>query len=156
MIGVTHFVAIVLAGSVLLIAPAAEGGTTQGAVKVDCSTTGRAPIKANLTGTWRGDDGGTYWIRQVGTCIWWSGFSGPVDTPTMGRNFSNVLAGSIVLLSSRPYISGYWADVPRGSILSSGTLLLEIRTYSSGKPSRLFKRRYTGGFGGSSWTQSAG
>ena len=41
----------------------------------------------NLTGIWKADDGGTYYIRNISNDIWWLGISGNDD----GSTFSNVL-----------------------------------------------------------------
>jgi hypothetical protein len=35
-----------------------------------------APEKSDLTGRWVCDDGGTYFVRQVGDEVWWTGKSG--------------------------------------------------------------------------------
>jgi hypothetical protein len=100
----------------------------------------------DLTGVWRANDGGTYWIRQIGsTKIWWVGFSGSPDTPTMGRSFSNVFTGTIVGTT----ITGTWVDVPRGTTAGSGTLRLAIKGSTA-----LVKTYSSGGFGGSIWRRS--
>src|SRR5436190_12774748 len=59
----------------------------------------------NLTGRWSGNDGGTYYLRQLGNELWWSGQSGD-----SGQTFSNVYQGTI----RGDQISGRWADVPQG------------------------------------------
>lgn len=41
--------------------------------------------QSSLTGTWRCNDGGTYFVRQVGREIWWLGRS--ADS---GASFTNV------------------------------------------------------------------
>lgn len=108
---------------------------------VFCSTS--QPSSPNISGEWSANDGGTYWIRHIGTCIWWAGFSGPNNTPTMGTSFSNVLFGTTKGTS----IDGLWAEVPRGGILGSGSLQLTARGSKL-----LFKRSQSGsGFGGSLW-----
>jgi hypothetical protein len=33
----------------------------------------------NLTGTWKANDGGTYYIRNIGKDVWWLGTSGNDD-----------------------------------------------------------------------------
>ena len=35
-----------------------------------------------LTGPWYADDGGIYYIRQLGNDIWWNGMSGREDIPS--------------------------------------------------------------------------
>lgn len=73
----------------------------------------------NLTGTWSGNDGGIYYIREVGNDIFWLGVSGSDD----GRgHWSNVFKGII----HGNTIVGSWADVPRGAANGAGTLTLQI------------------------------
>src|SRR5947208_1680212 len=93
-----------------------------GAAEAAGCTTRSAPVAAagrpiNRGGVWSANDGGTYWIRQIGSCLWWAGFSGPVDTPTTGRGFSNVLFGTV---NGDGTLSGYWVDVPRGATTGNG------------------------------------
>jgi hypothetical protein len=88
-----------------------------------------------LTGNWSSNDGGTYYLRQIGNNIWWYGESGDG-----GKRWSNVFRGTI----SGNKIIGHWADVPKGSILGSGEMTLSI---SNG---RLHKISGGENFGGSS------
>jgi hypothetical protein len=90
----------------------------------------------NLTGRWQGNDGGTYYIRQIGNRIWWLG------EDSNGEAWSNVFHGSI----SGNRVSGDWADVPKGSMRQSGTLTLQFTA-----PDRLRAVSQTGGFGGTEW-----
>jgi hypothetical protein len=46
----------------------------------------------NLTGTWKANDGGTYYIRNIGNDFWWLGISSNDD----GKAFSNVLKGKSI------------------------------------------------------------
>ena len=94
---------------------------------------------AQLTGTWHGNDGGTYYIRQIGSEIFWYG-----ENDDVNPHFSNVAhgkahAGTIILS---------WADVPKGETVASGTLVLQIVNNN-----RLQAVRKTGPFGGSLWTR---
>jgi hypothetical protein len=91
----------------------------------------------NLTGQWECNDGGTYFIRQIGNEFWWYGRSR--DT---GATWSNVFSGTI----QNNQIIGRWADVPQGSILSGGQMTLTIVS-----PNELRAVSRTGGFGGSFW-----
>ncbi|MEH1889272.1 MAG: hypothetical protein V7K92_07320 [Nostoc sp.] len=91
----------------------------------------------NLTGKWQANDGGTYYIRQIGNQVWWYGEYSPTNPA-----FSNVFNGTI----NNNQISGNWADVPKGSTLSSGSLQLRIVSYN-----RIEAVSQTGGFGGSVW-----
>jgi hypothetical protein len=93
-----------------------------------------------LTGVWQANDGGTYYLRQIGDVLWWNGMSGGND----GRTFDNVFRGTIT--STTNTIAGEWADVPRGTIMGSGTLGLKIIN-----PTTLQKVSQTGGFGATTW-----
>jgi len=110
----------------------------------DCECAG-----LDLSGTWAGNDGAIYYLRQIGHELWWAGLS--VDSPNgvndlqWGIRFANVFQGQI----SNGMVSGDWADVPRGAILNSGTLTLAVSTNSIQRQSE------TGGFGASSWTRIA-
>jgi len=92
----------------------------------------------SLTGTWKCNDGGTYFIRQDGNELWWFGRS------PNGASFTNVFHGTI----RRDVIEGTWADVPPGSARHSGELILQIRS-----DNRLVRTRQTGTFSGSEWTR---
>ena len=94
-----------------------------------------------LTGIWQANDGGTYYLRQIGSILWWNGMSGGND----GRTFDNVFRGTIT--STTNTIAGEWADVPRGTVMGSGTLGLKIVN-----PTTLQKVTQTGsGFGATTW-----
>ncbi|RUS96528.1 hypothetical protein DSM106972_087150 [Dulcicalothrix desertica PCC 7102] len=92
----------------------------------------------NLTGAWNCNDGGVYFIRQVGNQIWWYG-----QSSDGGQTWSNVFQGTIT--GSR--IIGSWADVPKGSIRGYGEMTLRI---SGGRIQKI-----SGGenFGGSVWSR---
>ncbi|MEH2337517.1 hypothetical protein [Nostoc sp.] len=91
----------------------------------------------NITGKWQANDGGTYYIRQIGNQVWWYGEYSPTNPA-----FSNVFNGTI----NNNQINGNWADVPKGSTLSNGSLQLKIDSYN-----RIEAVSQTGGFGGSVW-----
>ncbi|NJP12340.1 MAG: hypothetical protein HC866_25105 [Leptolyngbyaceae cyanobacterium RU_5_1] len=91
-----------------------------------------------LTGTWKANDGATYYVRQIGDQLWWYGEQNPTQP-----NFSNVFVGTISGIT----ITGNWRDVPKGGANSSGSLKLKIVNFS-----RLEK--ITGSnFSGSVWTR---
>lgn len=75
-----------------------------------------------LTGAWLGDEGGVYYIRHVGDCLWWFGTEIRVLEPgrTGHLGFANVASGRIV--GTR--IDLEWADLPIGDILGGGGLSL--------------------------------
>ncbi len=94
---------------------------------------------ADLTGVWNCDDGGKYYIRQLGNKIWWYGESNP-NSP----GWSNVMYGTL----SGSSINGNWADVPKGGSLNNGIMKLNVESNN-----RLTATQKTGGFGGSVWTR---
>jgi len=95
-----------------------------------------------ITGIWKCNDGGTYYVRQIGKIVWWMGISNDG-----GNLFTNVFRGKI----QESQIDGEWTDVPRGSILNNGTLALRIIMDSDKNASNLQKISASGGFSGSAW-----
>jgi hypothetical protein len=91
----------------------------------------------NLTGVWRCNDGGLYFIRQVGNQVWWYGESGDG-----GVGWSNVFQGYV----TGNKIIGKWADVPKGTARNYGEMTLSISSNSL--------RKISGGqnFTGSVWS----
>lgn len=99
------------------------------------------PTSINLTGKWKANDGGTYYLRRVGNQVWWYGEYTPTTPP-----WSNVFLGTIV---NGNQISGNWADVPKGNYLGSGGMVLRIESSN-----RIVRISNTGnGFGGTIWTR---
>jgi hypothetical protein len=104
---------------------------------------------ANLTGVWIGSDRGTYYIREVSETgqIAWVGENPEAepDTPTTGNGWVNVFLGQ----RKDRFISGDWADVPKGEVDNSGRLrilvfnedVLVILEKSGGFGGRSFRRR---------------
>ncbi len=108
----------------------------------------------DLTGTYTGDDGGVYYVQQSGNILWWAGMS--VDQGILadkvwhrGLGFTNVFRGTI---NDDYTVVGEWSDVSRGLTLNSGSLNLTI-SYFNGRL-RLTKVTATGGFGGTTLTQT--
>lgn len=95
---------------------------------------------ADLTGKWSCDDGGTYYLRQIGNTLYWYG-----ERDKTKPAWSNVLTGSI----KGGDIRGNWVDVPKGRTMSSGNLQLAIKQGRN----VLVAMKKTGGFGGSRWTR---
>jgi hypothetical protein len=110
------------------------GGLTPGG-----TIPGSTPAILDLTGVWNCDDGGKYYVRQLGTTVWWYGETDP-NTPS----WSNVMRGTI----SGNIINADWSDVPKGSIMQYGNLVIQIESNN-----RLVATSRTGGFGGSVWTR---
>lgn len=71
---------------------------------------------AEINGYYEGDDGGAYFIRQIGNKIYWFG-----EDPKGG--FANVLAGAV---SGNKITAKFW-DVPKGKTKGAGEITLEIQ-----------------------------
>jgi hypothetical protein len=83
-----------------------------------------------LSGTYSGDDGALYYMKQSGTGLWWAGLS--IDPRVAleiqwhrGLDFTHVFSGTIFCDG---HIEGQWVDVPRGETLGNGTLTLAVDT----------------------------
>jgi hypothetical protein len=120
----------------------------------------------NLSGKWKGDDGGTYFIGQNGfpgmdvtPKVWWFGSNSLGDK----AGFSNVFQGEMKGgdPSGKWIITGKWADVPMGNTNGNGELVLVVETYTNydenGKNpvtyDVLTKSSERGGFGGTELTR---
>lgn len=91
---------------------------------------------AGLTGYWRGNDRGDYYIRQINNDVWWVG----LDSTTAGKGWTHAFRG----YRSGNTIRGTWADV-RGNV-GTGTMILTMQG------NRLIRTGSTGsGFGGTRW-----
>jgi hypothetical protein len=99
-----------------------------------------APARADLNGTWRCDDGGLYFVRQIGPDVLWYG-EGSSDRPF----FANVAHGR---MEDDGRIRLMWADVPKGTTGKCGALVLHV-----GHDGEMHAVTATGGFGGRVWTR---
>lgn len=105
----------------------------------NCQQTGSgqpAPASINLSGSWRGNDGGTYVIRQTGNNLSWQG---------AGGNFRNTFNGQI----RGNMITGYWQDTADSQTQNAGRLTLRIDNNN-----QLTRYSHTGAFTGSLWQRS--
>jgi hypothetical protein len=91
-----------------------------------------------FSGVYKCNDGGTYYVRQSGSSVWWYGESGD------GVSWTNVFKGTI----QSGEVRGNWVDVPKGSGQGSGIMV--IRQVDRNK---FISTRKTGGFSGSEWTR---
>jgi hypothetical protein len=76
--------------------------------------------EGELTGAWAGNDTGTYYIRQVGDCVWWFGTEVVDIAPgaTGQRGFANVASGRII----GTQVDLEFVDVPLGNTINGGGL----------------------------------
>jgi hypothetical protein len=97
---------------------------------------GGRPWLYDLTGVWRSNDGGTYYVRQIGSDLWWYG-------EASNGQWSNIFHGAI----DGEWADGMWLDVPKGRDRSNGALRLHIDSLNE-----FHREQKTGDdFGGSSW-----
>ncbi len=97
-------------------------------------------VWADLTGVWKANDGGTYYLRQAGNTLNWYG-----ERAKNNPAWANIFRGDV----HGDRITGKWIDVPKGRAMSRGMLRLEIRRNGN----VLIAKQQTGGFGGSRWTR---
>ena len=102
---------------------AANATPTNGLAAIACSTDDPEDVGA-LTGAWRGDDAGVYYIRQVGDCVWWFGTDLAALSPSkMGQSgFANVAAGRV----DGTDVELEWADLTLGNLVGGGGLTFKI------------------------------
>jgi hypothetical protein len=106
------------------------------------------PTDVDLTGVWAGDDGGIYYLRQLGSVLWWNGMSGRILSPVqLGSDWTNVARGVITGLQ----IDVEGSDVPRGGDDGQGRLVLTIQGDAKGNI-QIVKVADDWGFGNSVWT----
>lgn len=118
--------------------PAPQGGWTDFASGVKGEVTPAPKPSSDLTGTWKCNDGGTYYVRQAGDQIFWYGELAP-NNPT----WANVFHGTL----SSGEIRGVWADVPKGGVLGIGSMVLKVESND-----HFYATSYSGSsFGGSDW-----
>jgi hypothetical protein len=104
------------------------------------------PEPLSLTGVWKSNDGGTYYLRHIGDIVWWIGLSGGND----GRTYSNIFRGTITTLPVYDnVIDGEWVDVPRGTNTGAGKMVLDISSRTA-----IYKISDSGGFGPDTWVKA--
>lgn len=79
-------------------------------------------LPVDLSGAWSGNDGGLYYIKQIGTCIWWSGLSN-FEGQYPGQEWIMTYRGT---LNEDGVINGDFVDV-KSTNPGSGTITLEAR-----------------------------
>jgi hypothetical protein len=108
----------------------------------------------SLTGKWKNNDGGIYYLRQIGKNLWWYG-----EQSTNNPLFSNVFYGEIYdILNPNTLITGRWTDVPKGRttggvVIEGGTIDSGLMTLQVTSANTFIKTGEQGGFGGSRWTR---
>lgn len=109
----------------------------------------------DLSGVWRGSDGGVYYITQnFDQSVWWLGMSDDGGLQR-GLDFCNIFVGTLSAGDSGTPLSvaGQWADVPRGLFANGfGDLSFSVETDGAGNPIALNRLAATGGYGATSWS----
>jgi hypothetical protein len=93
--------------------------TTADLSTIACAT-GDPEDVGELTGAWSGNEGGVYYIRQVGDCLWWFGTEIEAIEPgqTGQPGFANVASGRV----DDSTVEVEYADLPLGDVLGGGGL----------------------------------
>jgi hypothetical protein len=79
------------------------------------------------------------------SAVWWVGFNGRANSPSLGLKYSNVFKGTI----SGTTIRGDWVGVPRGETLGGGRLTLKIEGGDS------LRKESGSGFLTKTWTRES-
>jgi hypothetical protein len=78
----------------------------------------------DLSGTWSGNDGGLYYVKQIDSCVWWSGMSNFVEQGQYpGQEWIMTFRGT---MNGDGVISGDFVDV-KSSNPGSGMMTIEAR-----------------------------
>jgi hypothetical protein len=105
------------------------------------------PFTDVIYGEWRGDDGGTYHMRQIGGDMWWIGMS--ADN---GSTFTNVFHGQV----HGKQVTGGWLDVPNGvhqHPTNAGQLILEIDNLARPTTLKKLPQKPDTSLGASKWVR---
>jgi hypothetical protein len=98
-----------------------------------------AAYGVDLTGTWNCNDGGTYYVRQIGDEVWWYGEKAAVS-PFFANTAHGKTQGVALVLD--------WADVPKGATASDGLLIIVVNSANS-----MDLVYATGSFSGTHWSR---
>jgi hypothetical protein len=125
-----------------------------------------------LTGCWSSDDGMLFFLKQNGNALWWVGLDQGPGLQGQGLNVTTVFLGALKpvtlpeLEAARAIgpaiivppvglgILGAWADVPRGTRMRSGALVLQPQRGADGAVQFLNVSAETGGFTASRLTRT--
>ena len=105
----------------------------------------------NITGVWECNDGGIYYIRNLGREVWWFGHGAHPH-----QSFANVAYGLVEGEGDIRLIKLRWADVPAGTTNIYGRLVLQLNySIQLNRVTHMSATEHSGNFGGSLWTWSA-
>jgi hypothetical protein len=104
----------------------------------------------NLTGVWKCNDGGTYYVRNLGREVWWFGHGLHPH-----QSFANVAYGRVEGEGHTRVLRLKWADLPMGTTNIYGRLVLSLNfAIQFNRVTHMSLAECTGKFGGSLWTWS--
>ena len=125
-----------------------------------------------LTGCWSSDDGMLFFLSQNGNTLWWVGLDQGPGLQGQGLSVTTVFQAAVNPVTTTNSqgagtagpaigipppvtlgIQGAWVDVPRGTRLLSGTLVLEPEISPGGPVQVLNLTSQTGGFTASKLTR---
>jgi hypothetical protein len=99
--------------------PSPAASPTYDLAAIACATDDPTGV-GELTGAWLGSEGGVYYLRHVGDCVWW--FGTEVDDIQPGvtgqPGFANVASGRF----DGAQLTVEWADIPLGNVQGGGGL----------------------------------
>ena len=107
------------------------------------------PSRKQISGTWKGNDGGKYVIRRANNnVIWWMG-----ESADDGKTWTNVFKG---VYDGKKTITGEWIDVRGWKDASSGQGTLTLELIGTATALNGFKKVAGTGapFSGSMWSFS--
>lgn len=86
-------------------------------VALSLAVTASSAQALDLTGIWHTRTGATFYVRQVGSEIWWYGTQAPAKP-----RWTNVASGKL----NGDVLRVRWIDVPQGITRNLGTLALKV------------------------------
>jgi hypothetical protein len=142
---VARFAAAVL----LALSALACGGNVEACPAINLLAPDGTPY--DISGTWRGNDTGLYYLKQVNSCVWWSGMS-DFDGQYPGEAWIMTFRGHV---TDTGRITGDFVDV-KSTNPGSGTLTIDLRPDPATQVLGMFKVEQTGHpVGVSSWIRES-
>ncbi|HWH36676.1 MAG TPA: hypothetical protein VNT28_02745 [Candidatus Limnocylindrales bacterium] len=118
-LAVAALLALVLVGCDAVAGPTPPA-VAQACTPLDLAGPDGRPV--DISGAWSGNDGGVYYIKQIDSCVWWSGLS-DFEGQVPGQEWVMTFRGT---LGSDGVLHGEFVDV-KGTNPGSGTMTIRIR-----------------------------
>jgi hypothetical protein len=104
------------------------------------------PFTNLIYGVWKGNDGGTYYMRQIGGDVWWLG-----QSADGGKSFTNVFHGQV----HGNKLTGGWLDLPRDAgAKPTNAGMVEMQIDDPTAPKKITKLPSPTGPAASRWERS--